>query len=227
MKTPLGREQGFAVLVAMMSVLVISAGAVALVLATSIEASIAGHFRDAAAARHAADAAATRALVDLAAEPDWTAVLGGASRSSFFDGAPGPRALPDASAIDLSTLVHTWNCGKTAPCTDADMNQVTAERPWGANNPRWTVYACGPLAGLVGSSAVRDYVVVLVADDPSETDGDPLADAREPGGPGRGVILVRGEAFGPGGSHAVADWTVSRDEDRGAPLRVVSWRIQD
>ena len=75
------------------------------------------------------------------------------------------------------------------------------------------------------------YVVVFVADDPSETDGDPLHDSASPN-PGAGVVALRAEAFGLRGSHKVFECTVAR-EDAAAPtglapgaagVRVLSWR---
>lgn len=221
-------EQGFAVLVAIMCVLMIGALAAALVLATSTEAMIAGNFQQSAAVLYAADAIAGRALLDLSAEPDWSEVLAGAAQSLFVDGPVGPRTLADGSRIDLSAIVNSWNCARTTACTSADMDRTTAERPWGGNNPRWRVYACGSMAGLSGAdpAKARAYVLVLVADDPSETDGNPSVDAVEPGSPGRGVLLLRGEAFGPGGSHAWVEWTIARDLDGARAVTVLARRIQ-
>ena len=72
------------------------------------------------------------------------------------------------------------------------------------------------------------YLAVLVADDPAETDGNPLADGP---GPGFGVVMLRAEAFGPGGTHAAVEQTLARvgaDELTDIPdlhgVRVVSWR---
>ena len=77
------------------------------------------------------------------------------------------------------------------------------------NNPRWQLYAWGRLADWLAGEAIDagHYVVVLVADDPAETDGDPLVDGP---GPGFGVLLLRAEAFGPGGTHAVVEQTLAR-----------------
>ena len=71
------------------------------------------------------------------------------------------------------------------------------------------------------------YIVALVADDPSERDGDPLRDAVDPTDPGAGIIQVRGEAFGPRGSHRAVALMVARAVARPAgpaALRVISWR---
>ena len=100
------------------------------------------------------------------------------------------------------------------------MDQSTADRPWGRNNPRWTVYASGRLARLLGEAApvTRAYVVVWVADDPSENDAQPLRDgqpplvvnAANPVNPGQGALVaaragvrpVRSPAYAGGGGGA-------------------------
>jgi len=99
------------------------------------------------------------------------------------------------------------------------MDRVSAERPWGNNNPRWRVYACGALADLA-LAASPFYVVLLAADDPLETDGNPLADGTSAG---HDVLLLRGEAFGPGGIHSVVELTAARAED--GSIRVLGWRV--
>ena len=212
-------ESGFAILVAVMGLLLMSAAGLALILATSTESMIARNFGDGTAAMYAAEAVAVRGLADLALVSDWTQVVDSQTRSSFFDGGgTGVRTLVDRSTIDLTALVNAWNCGKPAACGDADMDRVSAERPWGNNNPRWRVYACGALADLA-MTASPFYVVLLAADDPLETDGNPLADGTAAG---HDVLLLRGEAFGPGGIHSVVELTVARAED--ASVRVLEWR---
>ena len=212
-------ECGFALLVAVMGLLIMSAAGLALILATSTETMIARNFREGTAAMYAAEAVAVKGLADLELEADWTQVVSGARRSSFFDGnGTGTRTLADRSTIDLTAIVNAWNCGKPAACSDADLDRVSAERPWGDNNPRWRVYGCGALSDLA-MSASPFYVVLLAADDPLETDGNPLADGA---GSGHDVLLLRGEAFGPGGTHSVVDLTVARGED--GSVRVLWWR---
>jgi len=179
--------------------------------------------------RYAAGAAAERALIDLGASADWTAVLDGSSRSTFNDGAPsGTRRLPDNSTIDLDAVRNWANCAHASACSDTELAAVTAERPWGANNPRWQLFAYGLLSEITAPSIVSPfYVIVLVADDPSEQDGNPLRDAVDPMDPGAGVIQVRGEAFGPRGAHRVVALTVARAVTGvagPATLRVISWR---
>ena len=67
------------------------------------------------------------------------------------------------------------------------MNTSTAERPWGTNNPRWRLYAYGPVHDFLPTGTINSpfYVVVWVADDPSETDANPALDGSDASNPGR------------------------------------------
>ena len=54
---------------------------------------------------------------------------------------------------------------------------------WGANNPRWKLFAWGPLSSMLPDNQIDSamYVAVWVADDPADgtggvIDGDPTSD---------------------------------------------------
>jgi len=216
------QDRGVALIVVLLTMVLLSALGVALVLATSAETRIAGNFRTAQQTLYAAEAAAERAIDDLALVPDWSTLIGGGVLSSFVDGPPGGvRQLDDGSRVDLAAVVSFANCQKTT-CSNADMDAVTEDRPWGPNNPRWTPYAFGPLRALLPAGAVPtpQYVVVLVGDDPGETDNDPSHDSAA-GTPGAGIVALRAEAFGPGGAHKIVELTVVRGA---SAVRVLSWR---
>lgn len=218
------REDGIALLFAIMAMLLMMALGVALVLTTSTETIIAANFRNSAEGLYAADAALERAIDDLLTVSDWNPLLGGLVRSSFVDGAPGgSRTLVDHALLDLVQTTSFANCQKTTPCSTAAMAAVTPERPWGANNPRWQLYAYGPLGGITPAGTVSSsyYVIVMVGDDPSENDDNPLRDGVDESNPGTGVLAVRAEAFGPRGAHKVIESTVART-DTGVRMR--SWR---
>jgi hypothetical protein len=208
-------ERGVAMIVAMMAMLLLTALGAALVLTTTSETMIAGNFRNGQEGMYAADAALERAMDDLLAVPDWNQLLDGTARSAFVDGAPGgSRTLPDGSSIDLGQALNMANCQKTASCSAADLAANTPQRPWGANNPVWKLFAYGPLDAMLPTSSIDSpyYVVVMVADDPSENDGDPLHDGTSQSNPGSGVLSLRAEAFGPGGAHRAIEMTVARTD---------------
>jgi hypothetical protein len=210
---------GTAVVIVLGALLVLSAMGLALALLSATESMAGANLRRANAALYAAEAGIERALPDLVRAPDWDEVLGGRVRSGFTDGPPeGARVLPDGRLIDLGQVAALANCGAAGGCSSGAMDAVTVDRPWGANNPRWTLFAYGPLSALLpaGPSPPPEYLVVLVADDPSETDGDPRRDGRAGTSPGAGVIQLRAEAFGPQAAHRVIEVTVARGQ--GAPF---------
>lgn len=223
-------------MVAVMAItLLLSLGA-ALVLVSASESPIAANFRVGGEALYAADAALEHALSELRGLADWNQALDGSVRSSFVDGPPaGRRTIAGGATIDLAAIANLANCGKTAACTTAEMNAVTAQRPWGANNPRWRLFAFGELDQMTASQTWESpfYVVALIADDGSENDGDPAVDGATTGplpNPGRGLVLLRAEAFGPRTSHHVVEAAIERflmDElDPTGPtgVRLLAWR---
>ncbi|MFB3854879.1 MAG: PilX N-terminal domain-containing pilus assembly protein [Vicinamibacterales bacterium] len=209
-------ERGIALVLTLMALALLSALGLALVLTTSTETGISGNYRDSREALHAADAGLERAVQDLLTVPDWDRVLAGTTTSGFVDGSPGGvRVLPDGSTLDLSHVVNLANCEKITACTGPEMDASTPERPWGANNPRFQLYAYGPVADLLPTGTIdsKYYVVVMVADDPAETDADPLHDGVALDNPGRGVLTLRAEAFGPGGAHTVVETSIARTDN--------------
>jgi hypothetical protein len=231
-------ERGAAVILAMMTIFFLAALGVVVTLTTSTEMIIAGGYRGGEAARYAAEAAAERALADLSQAGDWNAFVGGSMRSTFVDGPPGGvRALPDGTTLDLDAQVNIANCQSSAGCSVAEMNAVTADRPWGLNNPRWRLLAYGPLENLAPDAEVASpyYGVVLVGDDSLENDDDPDRDGTDAANPGSGIIAIRALAFGPRGASRAIELTVARppsdvqsgsynDRARLTGVRILSWR---
>jgi hypothetical protein len=215
------REDGIAMLVAMMAMLLMTAIGTALIVSSTSETTIAAQFRNGIEAHYAADAMLNRGMDDLIDVADWSLVTGGVLPSSWADGPPaGPRTLADGSTIDLTQIVNAASCEKSTACSQADLADITPDRPWGANNPQWRLYAYGRLRDMLPPGIIESpyYVVLLVAN-----------------GPSAALLAVRAEAFGPRGAHAVSEITagraaVSEDEkdynDRpgqGA-VKVLSWR---
>lgn len=195
----------------------------ALILMTTTETHISANFRNNSEGLYAADAALERAVNDLLTVPDWNQLLNGSVQSAFVDGAPsGSRTFPNGTTVDLSQILNMANCQKLTSCTASDLIAFTNERPWTSNNPVWQLYAYGPVNNMLPTGTLNSpyYVVVLVGDDPSENDGDPLHDGAAPCpagqttgcNPGSGVIALRAEAFGPHGSHTVIEMTVARTD---------------
>jgi hypothetical protein len=208
-------ERGVAMLVALMGMLLMVGLGTALIKITT-------NYRNNVESLYAADAAVERAMEDLLTVPDWNMLLTGVTRSALVDGAPsGIRTLADGSQFDLTEIVNMANCGHISTCSPTEMDTATLDRPWGANNPRWQLYAYGRLNDVMATVNSSYYVVVLVGDDPSENDNNPLQDGVTPChpgdpvgscNPGSSVIALRAEAFGPHGSHKVIEVTVARTD---------------
>ena len=211
-------EDGVALIMVLLVMVALSALAMSLALLSSTESRVTATFRDGLEVVYGAEAGLERVLPDLAAERDFNVVLAGISTSTFTDGPPGVRKLPDGTFTDLHALTAMVNCGR-AVCQDADLDAIREDRPWGRNNPRWQLYGYGPLPG-----ASRVYAVVWVADDPSETDSDPLTDGGAVGGaenPGRGRLNLTAHGYGVAGTRRIVEATVFRSDGR---LHVISWR---
>jgi Tfp pilus assembly protein PilX len=206
-------ESGIALIISLMAMLFMMALGTALMLSTATETKIANNFRNSSEALYAADAGLERSMNDLLTIPNWNSMLDGSATSAFTDGAPGDRLLADGSTLNLSQVLAYANCQKGS-CSTADYIAVTNERPWGVNNPRWQLFAYGPLDDMIPTSSSNSpfYVVVMVGDDASENDGDPLKDGSVSTNPGSGVIALRAEVFGPRGVHKTIELTVARTD---------------
>jgi hypothetical protein len=229
-------ERGIALIAAAMATTLLLAVGATLILVSTAETSIAGNTRVTSEVLYGATAVVERTIAELRDIGDWTAVLNGTVASPFVDGPPGPRSLVDGTTFDLQEALGLANCSRRAGCTGSQMDAVTERRPWGVNNPRWRLYAHGRLDGMVGGTAQGSaiYVLSMVGDDGGENDGDPFTDG---GGapswpnPGRRVLMIRGEAFGPRDAHRAVQATVAAyrmDElDPASPQRihVRSWAI--
>ncbi len=133
--------------------------------------------------------------------------------------------------VDLTSATNQLNCGKVTTCTSAQMNANSRERPWGANNPRWQLFAFGPMEQF--SQLMRPaacYLIVWVADDAREGDGNPLMDAGSRDEPGHGIVRVRAETYGAAGSRRAIEAELARvcpdgpGESCLPGIRVQSWQ---
>lgn len=220
-----GDERGIALLLVVVVTGLFVSATFGVVLVTSIDTGVASAFRLGLEAEYMAEAGLQRALAVLRPMPDWTPVLNGSVVSGISDGPPsGVRFTPAGAIVDLERVQSLATCGRV-PCGEANRTAMTLDRPWGANNPAWRLFGYGPSAAwLAGASSAATpfYVVVLVADDPAETDGNVEVDASGTM-PGAGIIRLHAEAFGPRGVRKVADAVAARAPG-GGRIRVLQWR---
>ena len=227
-----GAESGSALVIAMLSTSVVLTLALMLALTTTLETDIAANAHAAVQTLALAEAAAERASAELGAMASWDDVLSGALTAAFFDGEHGVRQAAGAT-IDLDSETAWLLCG-LATCTNTPWNAVTAARPWGDNNPRWTVFASGTAESLLGTAAraLPGYAVVWVGDDAAENDADALHDGGAPvaeagilENPGLDLVALRAVAWGPRGSRRELELVVERgDMIARTGIRVRVWR---
>jgi hypothetical protein len=201
------REHGTALVLTLLATTLLSALGAAMIASANMETSIGSTFREDRELVYAAEAVVARAVHDVRLSSRWDDILTGAQLSSFLDPMTVPW-LPSGGTLDV-------------PAATRRLQSATNTIFAGANAPQWRVFASGRLADVAGQGALesRAYLVAWVADDPSETDGNPFADTND-------TLVVRGEAVGSGGRTRALEVTVTRaGVPRGqAGLSITSWR---
>ena len=222
-------ERGAALVVSLMAMLLLSALGLALVMTTMTETKIAANYTNSAEAMYAADAAIERAIQDVLTVADWNSMLDGTAKSAFVDGTPGSRTVHGGFTFNLNEATNLMNCGKTTTCSTSEMDTTTEDRPWGTNNPRWQLYAYGPVNNFMPTAVLNStlYVIVWVADDPSETDNDPTKDGNVMTNAGTGVITLRAAAYGANGVNRIVDVTLTRTDSTEIERGYTGQRGQD
>jgi hypothetical protein len=225
-------DRGIALIIVILITTFLSALGIGVLMAVFMDRLASGNMAGSVAMLYAADAGIEIAARDLARVSQWNTVLSGTVRGDFTDGSPtGLRGIPGGGVVDLTAATNMLNCGKATTCTNAQMNANSRERPWGINNPRWTLFAYGVMTQL--TSLVRPapcYLAVWIADDGREQDGDPSRDAAVEGDAGHGIVRVHAEAFGVAGSRRVIEAELARicpaGEAQGClpGIRVQSWQ---
>jgi PilX N-terminal len=189
-----GSEEGTALIVALMSMMLLTALGVAVVMVSNTESLISANYRNNQEALYAADAAAERVVQDLLLVPRWNDILSGTGQSTFVDGdVATAKTIPGGGTVRLDLATAQLQ---------ASTDNVNA---WGANNPQWKLYSWGPLSNLLPDDTIDSpmYVALWIADDPAETDNDAAADSN-------GTLTLHAEAYGPSGSRRVVEVTVAR-----------------
>ena len=202
-------ERGAALLIAILTTLLLSAIAASLVYVSTTETLISAAFRHGEETSNAADAALERALLDLDLLPDWSVALlpPPATAGSFSDGQM-QFAAPDGRRIDLGQLTLQ---------RQRDSDATYGSHSFGADSPQWRLYAHSSLGDLLpaGSIAQPAYLVVWIADDGWDGDGNPARDTN-------GRLLIRAEAYGGGGARRAFEASVGRSA--GGWLQVLTRR---
>jgi hypothetical protein len=195
-----------ALLTALFATALLMALGLSVVLLGTAEVTLAAHDREARGLSYASKAAATVAVADLQALPSWSALIApgvpadtSASPGRFVDAILNPAAPWGGPALDLRAL------------TARMQNDSDAVTSLGGDAPVWRLFDYGRLDRLVPASARASpyYLVVWVADDRADGDGDPSVDAD-------GIVVVRAAALGPRGGRVDTEVSVLRRPGDGA-----------
>jgi hypothetical protein len=210
-----GAERGAALVAAVLLVLLLTAAGLGLALTAGLEPAMARAFEGRALAGNAAESALVLTAHALASLLDWNVALAGTWRpAGVIPAGPADTVLLGGRVAAVPVLTHLATCHQLDPCQPADRTAVTADRPWGANNPAFLLVGQVTLgAGPPGAAAEGEVrrVFVWIADDPSETDGLIDRDGGPDGvWPGRDRLVIRAEAYGLQGAHAAAEAVAER-----------------
>ena len=192
-------ERGVAFLVAIAFIATLTAAAGAAALNARLESLLSLSFRESAEARALARGGIARAVADLSPMADWTPALS-AAVSTFVDGAAtDSKVLPGGDAVVL--------CCSSDSLTAQLQQRGNGGRSWGANTPQWRPFGWGPASRwLDAGRASPYYLVIWIADDIDDGDGDPARDAN-------GVLLLHAAALGRGGGRRTLQAVIRRARD--------------
>lgn len=210
-------ERGIALVTVLIVTMVVGTLSAAIVLVVMSNSLASANHAAAQQALYAADAALEETIAELRTT-DWRVLPGGSSSLRLRDGSASPRA-PDGTPVALDRLRAALQAG-------ADARFGT-----GPNRPVWHLYGRAPYGNLVPGLIVPPaYLLVWIADDGDEGDGDPERDSNQ-------IVLVRSDAFGASGAHRTVEATLALqtapggvvDADAPPPserreVRILSWR---
>jgi hypothetical protein len=206
-------DRGAALIMAIALLLLLTAIAGAVAVASRTEVLIVGNVRQGREALYGAEGAAALVVRDLGLAADWNTVLTGAAASSFTDGASiGLRTLPGGDTVVL--------CCGAGSLTDEVQRRAHGGRSWGGDTPVWQIFAWGPVNAWLPAGRLDSplYLVAWIADDPDDGDGNPYVDTN-------GFLELHVHALGPRGGRRVVEAIVERPAGGSlADTRVRGWR---
>lgn len=203
-------DTGMALMPVLMATTLVATLAAALVLVVMSDSLASANHGAAQQALYAADAALEETAVELRTM-DWRS-LPGAGTSRRLDDGGAPPSLPGIGLLDVARLTAAMQA-------ESDARYGTLP-----DRPVWRLFGRGSFGRLLQGRRVPPvYLVVWVADDGEERDGNPGLDAN-------GVVLVRAEAFGPAAARRGVEATVALQQPApGDPaprreVRMLAWR---
>jgi hypothetical protein len=187
-------EGGTVLLCALMVITLIFTLGAAVTLIVSSESAVAANYHASQQGLYGADAGIERAIAEIRTLPAWTAVPSSATTFSDFNDNQATPQGPDGSTLNLAQMTIRRQAE-----SDALYGGVT-------DRPVWRLYAHAPLNRMVpGTGNAAPYVVVWIADDPDETDGNAAVDTND-------VVMLHAEAFTVRRGTRAIEATIRREE---------------
>jgi len=209
-------EHGTVLIATLMVVVLLGTLGAALALAVSTESVTAANYEASQQTLYAADAGIERIVGELRGLASWRTIPAPASVSGSADvndGSSFARA-PDGANLDFAQL------------TARRQTESNARYPNAPDLPAWRLFAHASMNRITADIANGSpYVIVWVADDPDDLDGDPATDTND-------VVMVHAEAFGIRGGHRAIEATIQREDAMAAGLpgvmrsdvRLIAWQ---
>ena len=203
-------ERGSALLIVLLAATLIGAVAAAVVVTSTTETLISGAYRTGHEVLYGTDALLEASIHDLAVIPDWNVVLApepGNVTAAFSDGDARPLA-PDGRVLSLVTLTADRQAASDA---------LYGPSAFGADAPRWRLFAHAALTAILppGAAVAPVYALVWVADDGEDGDGNPSRDTN-------GRLLIYAEGFGPAGARRPLEAAITRAGT--GEVRLAAWK---
>jgi hypothetical protein len=197
-------------LLALLTCALLGAMAATVLVSTSADLLITGSQRASLEAMYAVEAGMERAVGEIATVADWSTLLAAPPANviaSFDDGAAAAKA-PDGRPLAFVGLTAS---------RQAASDTVYGPPAFGADSPVWRLYAHAALDRILppGLIAPPGYVMIWVADDGGDGDGDPQRDTN-------GQLLIYADAYGASSARRGLEVSVGRASSGG--IRVFSWK---
>ena len=212
--SPRDRENGSALLIALLATVLLAAVGLGLLGLTNTEATIASNVQAGHQSIYATDVSLEWTLAEVLRTANWSDLTSGIAGSVFQDTTRTPTLI-SGGVLNLNVVTAGL--------------QADADTLWGPAAPRWHLFAYGSLDALTGRGGpVEDvYAAVWIGDDPRDGDADPTVDTN-------GVVMLLAKAWGPRGAMRTITVSVERVSDPsatgggvgpvGTKQRVMAWR---
>ena len=211
-------QRGSALLCALLVTTLLSTLGAALVVLVTTETLVDAHYRASQQSLYAAEAGAERTIGEIRALGSWQTIPtpgSAATSGDLNDGTIAPR-VADGSTLDLARLTTR---------RQAESDGIYPPNP---DRPQWRLFAHASLDRITAGNGgpAPPYVVVWIADDLDDLDGDPARDSND-------VLLLRSQAFGIRGASRSIEVTLHRQSTldgagTGGAMRsdvtVIAWR---